>query len=382
MKKIGILTLLYNNYNYGGVLQAYALARFICGLGYEAKVVLYSGENNVVYQSRKDKLSQYSVGEIAKRLLLKVESKLAGRKIQDIINKRKELILRFEKENIPCTSVFSDEDLGLLDEQFDYFVSGSDQVWNPNCAFLLFLQGFTENDGKKISYAASISRSVLSEHERNVLIPYISRFKAVSVREKTAKKLLTDCGIKSVEVVVDPTFLITKQEWESLLGTSKARRKYVFCYFFSDSIKYREKIYNFCKDKNLDLLYLPYAKQVYVSTDNAGRGERINEAGPIEFLKLIHDAEYVFTDSFHGVALSINFEKQFFAFKRDKKNSAASMNSRIYDVLDLFGLSDRLIDSNDNIDDTSKKIIDYDKVQTVLNDQRLKAEVFLRNSFS
>jgi len=381
MEKIGVLTLLYNNYNYGGVLQAYALIHYLCENKYDAKGILYCGSNNVVYPTTKDKLSQYSKSEVIKKVFHQVQGIISNKKNIKIIEKRKNLFLEFEKKFIPTTLVYSDRNINKLNNKFDYFISGSDQVWNPNCAFLPFLQGFVTDNSKKISYAASISRSKLSEHEKEVMIPYINKFQCISVREKTAKKLLDECGINDVNVVLDPTFLLSKEQWQSIIPTQDKKEKYVLCYFFSNSKRYRKFINKFCKKRGYKLLYIPYAKQQYIYSDSRGEGKPIYDIGPLEFLSLLNGAEYVFTDSFHGVALSINLQKKFFVFERDKKKSSASMNSRIYDVLNMFSLKERLINNCKDIEISSEKEIDYVNVQAILEKKRIISQKFLKNSF-
>lgn len=382
MKSVGILTLLYKNYNYGGILQAYALTRYLCLKGFDAKGVLYAGHNNVVYPTNKDKLKQYRKSEIIKRAYGKIEGKINSRKIAGLISDRRNLFLNFEKEYIPTTSVYNDFDLSRLDKEFDYFISGSDQVWNPNCAFLPFLQGFVKDNRKKISYAASISRNTLSPYEAKTMIPYIKQFQSCSVREKTAKRILEANEIKNAEVVLDPTFLLTKEQWNEIIPPETKNEKYALAYFFSDSKAYREKIQDFCKKHNMKLYYIPYAKQEYIATDAKGEGIAQEQVGPIEFLKLIRDAECVFTDSFHGVALSINLEKEFVVFERDSKKSGASMNSRIYDILKLFNLNNRLLHDALCIENTVSNRIDYADVNSILNKERAHSEAFLMRALS
>lgn len=380
MKKIGILTLLYNNYNYGGALQAYALTKYLYLNGYDAEGILYSGSDNIVYPSTRDKFKQYSKIEIGKKVYQKIESKINNKRIEKLLSNRRNRFLEFQEKYIPTSPVFNDNDLKRIENKYDFFISGSDQVWNPNCAFSLFLQKFVQNSEKKISYAASISRNSLSEHEAEIMIPYIAKFKNCSVREKTAKKILEDQGISNVKVVLDPTFLLSKEQWMDIIPKNQKKEKYALAYFFSDSKQYRKKIQIFCKKNNLKLYYIPYSKQEYISTDSIGDGVPQENVGPIEFLKLLNNAEYVFTDSFHGVALSINLEKQFVVFERDSKKSGASMNSRIYDILELFKIRDRLISNIDKLDQILSEKINYSVVSNILKEERIKSEEFLKSA--
>lgn len=382
MKKIGILTLLYENYNYGGALQAYALIRYLGIKGYDARGVLYSGHDNIVYPTNKDKFQQYNKKEILNKVFRKFESKVNSKKIEELILNRKELFLEFQKKYIPVSPIYNDLDLSRIENEFDFFISGSDQVWNPNCAFGLFLQKFVKDNRKKISYAASISRNSLSAYEAEKLIPYINQFQYCSVREKTAKEILKNNGIENVKVVLDPTFLLTREQWHEIIPNKINEEKYVLAYFFSDSKKNRCKIQEYCDKHNLKLYYIPYAKQEYVSTDAEGDGIQQKYVGPLEFLRLIRDAEIVFTDSFHGVALSINLEKEFIVFERDSHNSSASMNSRIYDILNLFKLENRLLSEFKSLEKIVSDKINYASVEMILREERLKSGNFLEEALS
>ena len=285
---------------------------------------------------------------------------------------------KFCNDNIPHTKKYTDLDISELNGEFDYFVSGSDQVWNPNCALGVFLQDFVKDNKKKISYAASISRNNLSEYEQSIMIPLIKEFKSISVRELTGKKLLENCGIKNVSNVIDPTMLLTVEKWDKVIKKTKESKPYVFCYFFSDSKDYRESISDFCNKKGLKLLFIPYAKQKYSTSDSKGKGIPVNEVGPSEFLGLIKNAEYIFTDSFHGLVFSIIFNKKFIVFERDKNNNSTSKNSRIYDLLRLFSLEKRLVNNKIDFTEIIDSYINYKEVEDILNNEREKSLEFLK----
>lgn len=380
MKKVGILTLYTNNYNYGGVLQSYALCKTINDMGNECKVVEYSGKRNVVYNSLRDRIKQYNLSEISHKIKNIIVEKTCGSKIEPIVIARKEMFDKFCDENIPHTKKYTDSNIFELNKKFDYFVSGSDQVWNPNCALGIFLQDFVDDSNKKVSYAASISRNSLSNHEKSIMIPLIKDFKSISVREITGKKLLEECGVENVSAVIDPTMLLTADKWAKVVDNSVEKEPYAFCYFFSDSKEYREKINDFCKKKGLKLLFIPYAKQKYSTNDSNGKGTPINEAGPSQFLGLMKNAEYIFTDSFHGLVFSILFNKKFMVFERDNNSTSTSKNSRIYDLLRLFSLEKRLIRNKIDFEDIIDENINFEKIESILNNERKRSLLFLKSS--
>lgn len=380
MKKIGILTLYTNNYNYGGILQAYALCKTINDMGNECKVIEYQGKRNVVYSSLNERMKQYTLLEVIDKAKGILNEKIYGKKIDSIVIKRKEKFDDFCRKYVPHTKKYTDENICELNRELDLFVSGSDQVWNPNCALGVFLQDFVEDNSKKVSYAASISRNSLSEHEKLIMIPLINKFKSISVREMTGKKMLEEYGVKDVTAVIDPTMLLNAEKWESVIDKSIERQPYVFCYFFSNSKEYREKINNFCNKKGLKLLYIPYAKQKYNNTDNVGKGTKVNNAGPSEFLSLIKGADYVFTDSFHGLVFSLIFNKKFIIFERDKNNTSTSKNSRIYDLLKLFYLEERLVRNKLEFEDIIDKEINSSKINDIIKNEQEKSMKYLKDA--
>lgn len=380
LKKVGILTLYEGNYNYGGTLQAYALCKTINNLGYDCSVISYIGDKNPIYPSLKEQMKQYSKKEALKKIIEKVRSKYTPRNFKKIYLERKKLIDNFKNDYIPHTELYDDKKVKENYGNFDAYVSGSDQVWNPNCARFGFLQMFPKNNLRKISYAASISRNNLSENELKIMIPSIQDFDYIGVREKTAKKLLESKINKSIEITLDPTLLLEKEKWNSLTNNVEfEHNNYVLCYFFSDSRKYRRIIYDFCKKNNLKLIYIPYAKQEYNNFDNKGAGYAVKNVSPQEFLLLFKNAKYIFTDSFHGAVFSLIFEKKFLIFERSK-NTKVSMNSRLYDLLNMVNLNDRMIKIDDEIQSKIVEEIDYNKIKTVLEEKQKESINFLKNA--
>lgn len=380
MKKVGIFTLFQGNYNYGGNLQAYALCKKINSMGYDCKVISYISNFNPIYPSLKSQLKQYTKTEASKKIFEKFISKYKSKEFKKIYNVRKIKIDEFKSNLIPHTEVYNDSDLDEISKSFDYCISGSDQVWNPNCARKGFLQLFSKNV-TKISYAASVSRNALSEIEAKIMIPAINNFDYVSVREETAKEFLKKDINKDIEITVDPTLLLDKKEWEEISKDDNSKKKYALCYFFSNSTIYRKHINEFCKNNKIELLYIPFAKQEYNRFDLRGEGTPITNLSPEEFLGYFKNAEYIFTDSFHGAVFSIVFENKFLIFDRDR-NTKVSMNSRLHDLLNRLNLNERFIslDEIDNLESKVKNDIDYSRINKDLIELRNKSINFLNNA--
>ena len=382
MKDVAILTKYYKNYNYGGMLQGYALYSIIKSLGYSVDIISYDvGKNaNSVYPSIIQQTKQYGVGAAIPKVAEKIIAK--GKYfIKDILEERVKLFDEFEENIEADTNLYDDDSINKLKREYKVFVSGSDQIWNPNAVRNLYLQTFVSESYRKISYAASIGRDDFSDYEASVMIPAISGFGTISVREKTAKKLLEKYLSQPVSTVLDPTFLLSIEDWNKVSTERLVNGKYALVYFFSDSLEVRKRAQKFCKDRGLELIFIPYAKQVYNLFDSKGPGKRVNEVGPREFISFIKNAEFVFTDSFHGAVFSLIHQVPFAVFERNKSGHV-SMNSRLYDLLDLFQERDRLVSVDDFERVAKLASINADRIKKILSMNRTTSLQFLNDSIN
>lgn len=380
MKDVAILTKYYRNYNYGGMLQGYALYSAIKSLGYSVDIISYDVRKNAnsVYPSIIQQTKQYGLGAAIPKVAEKVIAK--GKFfIKDILEERTELFDKFEADIDADTDLYSDDSINNLKREYRVFVSGSDQIWNPNAVRNLYLQTFVSEPYRKISYAASIGRDIFSDYEADIMIPAINRFGTIGVREKTAKKLLSKYISQPVTTVLDPTFLLPIEEWEKVSTKRLIDEKYALVYFFSDSLEVRKKAQEFCKERGLKLVVIPYAKQEYNLSDSKGPGTRMNDVGPREFVSLVKNAEFVFTDSFHGAVFSLIHQVPFAVFERNKSGHV-SMNSRLYDLLELFQEKDRLVNVGDFNRVAALSSIDSEKIKKVISSWRELSLKFLSDS--
>ena len=303
--RVGILTLFHGNNNWGGDLQGYALKAYIEDNFKNTNVDLikYRSGVNVIYKSKFEQMEQYGPSEVIK----KISERIVKRKTpaDGLLKKRNELFEQFQKCYLTNDHVYTDEELSELAKEYDCLICGSDQIWNPNVARPgYFLKGIEGT--RKVSYAASIARDRLSDKEASAMIPLIEKFDFISVREKTAKKILDGYlkGKKSVYEVLDPALMRTREQWSEFIGTERYETEpYALMFFFSDSSAYRSRIEAYCHNHGLKLIGIPHAA-TYIKSDEAGNYEKAYDVGPVEFLRLFRDASYVFTDSFHGSAFS------------------------------------------------------------------------------
>ncbi len=344
MKKIGILTLYHENYNYGGLLQAYALCKYLNTQEFvEAEQITYSisVESTTLVQ----KILYYVVNP---RFLISVlserfiKSKIYDKKVKRKKEKGKELFRCFIQD-IPHSKVLSKESLWKVENKYDMFIVGGDQVWNPEWYDTSFYLPFVPSV-KKISYSASIGKDKLTESEVDNLLEFISDFKAVSVREQSIISALENSHKKAdITQVLDPVFLLEVEQWKELTTSCpKIEGEYIFVYLLGEDKKVRKKIEEFAAISGLKIYTIPYPLFKYNFVDK-DFGSPVWNVGPREFISLIGNASYVFTDSFHGTAFSIIFNRNFYSFRKKSKN-VSNHNSRMIDLLELFGLSDRYID--------------------------------------
>lgn len=382
--KVGILTLFWGNYNWGGNLQGYALKHYLETHFDDAQVDLirYCSGRNIVYDSLFAQVRQYSPAEIIK----KAWGKLTGGRTKgtDLLAGRKKLFETFANSLSTNPERYTDADLTELAEEYDCLICGSDQVWNPNVARAGYFLSGVGGSCRKVAYAASIARDDLSPHEREVMIPLIRQFDFISVRERTAKRIL-DRYMGEPERVseqIDPVLLLDRDEWERLIPTphDSAEKPYALVFFFSDSSAYRDGIVKWCRDAGLGIKTIPHAK-AYLPQDEKWDAERVYDVGPIEFLRLVQGASAIFTDSFHGAVFSLIFEKPFVVFERDAQTKV-SKNSRLYDLLDKFSVRDRLIRDIRELPALMETPVDNQSIRQKMRQYRETADAFLTDALA
>lgn len=339
MKKIANITWITYP-NFGTFLQAYALQQYIISLGYEDVILDDSTviNNHVDWKFRVKKWI-WSLGKTYRRYInsQKIAQKLYG---------------RFKEEHILIES--NVKDVKRLNETYDCFVCGSDQIWNPfslsNPKSGFFYADFAEK--KKISYAPSIGVSSVPSDFVDRFHALIKGFSFLSAREKEGQKIMQKLSGKCVANVVDPTLLLDGQQWSKLLDSHKkiADEKYVLGYFLTPNPVYIEaaKAYAY---KNGYKFKMFYTDKSYYSV-----ADELITAGPIEFLQAIHDAQHLFTDSFHGSIFASIFKVQFITFKRFK-NTITSQNSRVENLLKMMDIEERLLSEED--------VADIDKLEKI-----------------
>ncbi len=333
--KVGVLTFFYNTTNYGGMLQAYALTKVLTDLGISVEQIRYDINSA---SSMKKKIRRFA--RKCYCLITNPIGYIHDLKIRGYIELKKKAFFEFARENVPYSSeVYSDETIKESSNLYDGFVAGSDQIWSGSSK-VYFLE-FVQDNKIKVSYAASISRDNLSEKQKKIIGPYLTKFKGISVREEKAKELLMDIGIHS-DVVLDPTLLIDPDEWGKISSNRLIPEKYAFCYLLGDNSEQRKAVAEYAKKNAIKTVFIPFMNNHYSNSDQNFGDIKIYSPSPKDFLSLIKYADCVFTDSYHASIFSCLFQKDFVVFNRT--SIYGSMSSRFNDLLSMFNLSDHYME--------------------------------------
>ncbi|MBP3627788.1 MAG: polysaccharide pyruvyl transferase family protein [Clostridia bacterium] len=344
--KTGIITF-PTAINYGTALQAAALGNALASYG-----------NDVSFLDHRCPLIDQSNSIFNLSEIFDIKYTLAHLINLDVSIKRKQKFKSFQKKYIPLAEDNPDA--------YDVLVAGSDQIWNYNLTdddFYYFLD-FKKNNNKKVSYAGSFGIAEVDEKYHQKLKRLFLDFDHISVREKQAANIINNIAGIDVPVVVDPTLLLNKSQWEEMAKGTSSDSKYIFVYtVFND-----EKLWDFAeklsKDTGLPIKTISYSKlhrhnAIYDYT-----------AGPSEWLGYIKDADYVVTNSFHGVAFSINFKKNFFF---NIPANAKSVGSRLLDITNRYGFESR------NLSGKLSFELNFEKCDALLEQDRIFSHNFIKS---
>ncbi len=342
MKKVAIITI--ESLNFGNRLQNYALQKVLTS----AKCEVVTFHRNSKIKGAKEKIKCI---------------------VQNIFKTKAYRFREFDSYiNFSEIVIGRDDFPSGLSDKYDYFIVGSDQVWNPyynfvagKCDFLCFAE-----DSQKVSYAASFGVDEIPDERKVEYIKYIKSFKEISVREKQGAKIVKQLTGRDATVVLDPTLLLTENEWKKVEKKSFycPKGKYVFIYALCDKNEHFKK--------KIEQLRKKYEILDVRASQKNGRELSV---GPSEFLYLIRNAEIILTDSFHATVFSIIFHKKFITFNRPGLN----MNSRITSLAELLNLRKLVTESGDFDGETE---IDYFNVDKILREERRKSYDFLEKALN
>lgn len=384
--KIGLLLACHGS-SYGMNLQAFATQYIIEKMGYDTEIINFKSGSGFKGISLDFGLFVY----LAKYFLIDKNKK---QKIEKTV-KSDELHFRNDQLRITAardfrnrrlhnfTEFMSFADLKDYSSRYYAVLIGSDQCWLPGFSFgRRNTLKFVPYGVRRISYGTSLGVDKYPWYCVNSSRKTWKSFDSISVREEEGKAIINKiCGEDvHVEVVLDPTYLILRDEWLSLIPfEKKVEGKYVLSFILGNDVKQQELVRQFADFHKLKLVSI-LSNESTSPIDCTYADQTIIGATPEEFVNLIRGSEFVFTDSFHGIAFSVINQKQFFVFyrKRDDAKGSLNRNSRINNILRIWKLEHRLIrDFSFNRRLCNIEDINYLKVQDLLIKMRDKSIQYL-----
>lgn len=386
MKKIGIVSCYFQK-NYGSQLQAYATQKYFDEMNIDNETINISGISKEIALSKLwFYLRNITDQDMFKGKIISIkrsmQRKLKKNTLGNQIAIRNKMFEAFSKQYFKVSKLYSSKvELSEACKDYSAIIVGSDQLWTPaNIDADYYTLTFVPDNVPKISYATSFGVSYLPQYQKEKTRNFLKRIDRISVREQTGQKIVEELTNKKCEVVCDPTLLFTAEQWMNIQKNERiVDDKYIFCYFLGNNPEQRSFVKKLKAATGFKIVALLHNDE-YIKSDCGFADIAPYDVGPGEFVNLIRNAEYVFTDSFHGSIFSILNRKLFFTFRRFTKINSVSTNSRIDTLLSRLGLEKRLLTANEDVLKCMLMQIDYDKVNEKLEVFRNESKRFILNA--
>ena len=350
MKKIVVVTECRRfAFNYGETLQAVALNRVISKLGYNCTTASYEDQRSAFNLWFKQNLKKYGITAL-----------------------KFELFRIKYMNNLMKRSSKKEEFYDILKDAAAV-VCGSDCIWYEKCYNSVLFLNFPKIHIPKIAYAPSLRDDIVNNvvYKQRVA-RWLKDFRCISTRERGGSKIIEEISGRSVTTVLDPTFLISQNEWNQMCGKGLIKTPYILIYLLGKTR---------CMEDIVRQIQQQYAgrKIIWIKmekNDGYFTGDSVANIGPAEFISLIRYAEVVLTDSFHGTVFSIIYQKPLYVVKRIvDSNDIYDHDCRIKNIFDILGIENYYL-SDEKID-FSKSVINYGQVYKKLTTERNKSLLYL-----
>ncbi|MBE5756515.1 MAG: polysaccharide pyruvyl transferase family protein [Clostridiales bacterium] len=368
--KASVMTLSLSN-NYGATLQAYALVRKMNNLGIDTVAYKYIDKKRLTYGLTFKQKIYYFLWNFFKNTIT--------------LNKRNRLFKKFRKKNIPYTTkrYHNNKELCKNPGEYDVYLSGSDQIWNPDLFLydLSYFLNFVPKGKKKVAYASSFGKSSFQSKYAETCGALLKDFSHIAVREESGINIVKELSGQDAECVLDPTLLLTAEEWE--IVTEKAKKKAkkfngILCYIMpgkkSVVDKIKETAEKLSKEKGLPIKYIGIKEyQIF----KYGIKNCDIFVSPEDFVCYFKNASCVVTNSFHGTAFSLTFNKDFYVPIDGKIANGVALHERVLSILSKTGAENALVpvDEDINLKELNKK-----EVQEKLSKERTLSLEYLKKS--
>lgn len=392
MKSATITWITYNNY--GTELQAYALQKYLGKIGIDNDIISDYDVINKIFEKtgiegreatqpicilRKTArlIKKYFIHPVK---LFRVIMSFAGneyshKKARMFLGKNNKQFDIFRKKNLRICYSYNRKNLQDMNQEYDLFICGSDQIWSffDNNYDGYYYLDFVKK--KKVSYATSIGTDVIPDEMEKRIAEWLGDYSAISVREASTAKILSDIVSKQVAWVCDPTLLFDGEFWGKMDSfPQKRRRKYLLCYFLSNNSWYFDYAKAMAKHLQLNIILLP-SRLEYSRIEGCCK----EGVGPVEFVSYIKNAEFILTDSYHGSLFSLQFNKSFLYLKRFLDSDPLCQNNRIYSLFERLKIQNVII-SQKQFSPCDIVEIPYQSVNESLSEFREYSRNFLRDA--
>lgn len=375
----------YTQANYGSKLQALATVKMFDELGIEYEIIRYN-KKDIRFLVRS--IPRFFNWVFINDRYLQIQRALAFRKhpeVNEKVQMRNKAFasfdMHFENELSPVYGSYA-ELKKKCPQKYDRVITCSDQLWSPSALGSGFYNlMFAPAETKKISWASSFGVSQIPWYQKGRTKRYLERIEHISMRENRGAEIVKELTGRDVPVLMDPVFVFDRQKWDEMIPPAKPEwDNYIFCYFLGENPEHRAAAKLLAEKTGMQIVSLPHLDK-YVAEDERFGDAAPYDVDPARFLNILRNASYVCTDSFHGTAFSIIFEKQFMVFNRYSDRSSNSKNSRVDSVCTNVGLKDRRFTDTEHIIQMMEQPIDYAAVQEKVARYREHTRQYLRNAF-
>lgn len=386
-RKVGGVVIMHPNHNnYGTALQGLATVEIMKSLGYPFRIIRYNKRRSLWTIIKT--LPGYLRSGVLDTIKIQRRNKKMRAKHPDYVNNIK---LRTDKCNAFKTKYFEplcDYYTGwnaLVEgsKNYDVVFVGSDQVWSPLSLYAGFYNlMFVDKSVPQFSYSSSFGKSNIMDHQKKGVARFLNKMDAISVREVRGAEIVNELTGRNAKVVADPTLLLNREQWDKLINDSKAviNERYILCYMLGPRSDNRETVTRLGRE--LGLKVVTFNHMDHYEPADEGFGDIQNYTSDcLDFVKLLSNAEYVVTDSFHCTVFSILFHKKFLTFYRLNPSDKKSTHSRIDSILGLMGLQDHIVkDTNGIYSSVINKDVDWSLVDKKLDGLRQESMDFLKKA--
>lgn len=354
MDKMGIITFFYDNFNYGALLQAYALQKLLTKYICETEVLI---------------IDSLPKGSSKLEKIIDIKNNVKNIPIRNKLLLRKKAMRNFQLNFVKHSKYYTESNIITANSEYSAFICGSDIVWCQPLKYNAYIYwlDFVGKNKKKFSYAASIGRD-FTDLESKTAEKFLRSFDKISVREQQVIRQIYNENY-NIEVVLDPTLLLECEEWDEICSKRLIQDDYIFAFLLGDNKKHRQIIKTYAKNNKLKIVTLPYMLFNLRLCDCFFGDKRLYNVSPQDFLSLIKFSKIVFTDSYHCVIFSLLYHKQFYVFSRGER-----IDTRMVELLTKFNINSVLIGKCNKY-----SLIDYTKFEMILRGHREKSIKYIKS---